>query len=199
MSVDPNKIKKIHEKYPVTRKLKDTEDARLRWAETERVMDTILAIDDGRMPTISESDFINYLLPRLKELNVSEETVDLTIWKQMAGSYDRPIRVVGPDQQELFVVPPIYGDIATVIAEGHGRSIGEAVSDMGMTMQRVPAYAEQILKMRIAPKIKPQPISEEYKKSWLIISERYGLKVHQTAVAEDEVPKNDLLDDGEML
>lgn len=189
-------VKKIHEKYPETRELKPTEEARLQWAALARDMDTILAEDYERYPTIPESDFINYLLPKLKTL--SPET-DLSIWKEMAGSYDRPIRVMGLGGEELFVVPPIYGSIKTHTATNGMDSISQHVESMRAHLDNIPVYGEQLLRRKILPKIKPVPISKEYVETWHMIAKRYGLAVKEEAVRDVTASKAAIFDDEEEL
>lgn len=171
-----------------------------QWEQFSLAMAQIEAVEIAHTPTISESEFVRFLLPVIDQLSKGSEDVDLTIWDKMAGARDRPISVLDDKTGELlFRLPPVFGTSVTIQGTDPRARIAPRLEEMMNADMVFPGAGNRVLINEVFPRLKVIGESEEFKAVWGYVAQRYNLVANDPNAPQAAEDDDDEFEDDEVI
>ncbi len=140
--------------------------------ELRKAMDQILDATDQDVPKLPEPLFIKHLLPVLTDLSGK---ANLSVWLDIAGSYQRPIDVIGPTGAVLFRVPALIGTIPTNTQRDPHYGFWEVMRNYQNHNNVLPQMGRQFLDEALPRLVHRGQVNIEEAYQWNAILKRYNL------------------------
>lgn len=144
------------------------------FGDFDKVCDVLIADSELNIPTIVESVFVTVLWPQLlaNSKDVNDDRAHRT-WVEIAGALDRPIRVVNPAKEILFILPPMIEPVKTRSNTG-GSNISAAIVEYNNSRRQRPQEAIRRLHENIRSKVSTKGTGEEFRRVYGELVKRYG-------------------------